>query len=67
MHHEELTKESFSNENSQDMSGKRFWSLCEKCRHEEFLLVRIFPYSVPIGENTGQKNSVFGQFHTVVI
>ena len=38
------------------------WSLCEKFPNKEFFLVRIFPYTVIIRENTGQKNSVFGHF-----
>ena len=31
------------------------WPMCEKCSNTEFLLVRIFPYSVQIPENTDQK------------
>ena len=37
-------------------------SFREKCPNTEFLLVRIFPYSVQMRENRDQKNSVFGQF-----
>ena len=37
-------------------------SLREKCPNTEFFLVRIFPYSDWIRENTDQKNSVFGHF-----
>ena len=37
-------------------------SLREKCPNTEFLLVRIFPYSVQMRENRDQKNSVFRQF-----
>ena len=31
------------------------WSLCEKCPNTEFILVRIFPYSVRQRENTNQR------------
>ena len=37
-------------------------SLREKCPNTEFFLVRIFPYSDWIRENTAQKHSVFGHF-----
>ena len=40
----------------------QFLSLCEKYPNTEFFVVRIFLYSVPIQENTDQKNSVFGHF-----
>ena len=34
-------------------------SLYEKCRNTEFFLVRIFPYSVQIRENTNQKKTPY--------
>ena len=35
-------------------------ALREKCSNTEFFLVRIFPYSVRIWENTGQKKLRIG-------
>ena len=32
-----------------------WYTLCEKCLNMEFFLVRIFPYSVQMRENTDQK------------
>ena len=37
-------------------------ALREKCPNTEFFLVRIFPYSVRVWENTEQKKPHIGHF-----
>ena len=41
--------------------------MCEKCLHTEVFLVRIFPYSVRIRENTDQKKLRFWTLFTQYI
>ena len=43
-------------------------TLLEKCPNTEFFLVRIFPHSDGIRENTDQKKTPYlGTFHTVAV
>ena len=48
--------------NTIEIASEFIESLRKKCPNTVFLLVRIFLYSVQIQENTGHKNSVFGDF-----
>ena len=48
--------------NTIEIASEFIESLRKKCPNTVFFLVRIFLYSVQIQENTGHKNSVFGDF-----
>ena len=51
-----------------DLETSHFFSesLCEKCPNREFFLVRVFPYSVQMRENTELKRTPYlDTFHAV--